>query len=66
MTESEEDKKKKLAEEEEKKKMMEKKDYKLSESINPTLLNELHALRERVQVIEAEKAEIEKREAVGA
>ena len=66
LTESEEDKKKKLAEEEEKKKMMEKKDYKLSESINPTLLNELHALRERVQVIEAEKAEIEKREAVGA
>ena len=45
----------------------------MSQQLSPTLLSEINALREnnakmsaRIEAIEAEKAEIEKREAVGA
>ena len=53
-------------------KMAEKKDYKMSEQLSPTLLSEINALREnnakmsaRIEAIEAEKAEIEKLSEIG-
>tara|TARA_R100000278_G_scaffold118137_1_gene98560 strand:+ start:5361 stop:7328 length:1968 start_codon:yes stop_codon:yes gene_type:complete len=73
MAESEDDKEKMAESKDDKEKMAEKKDYKMSEQLSPTLLSEINALREnnakmsaRIEAIEAEKAEIEKREAVGA
>ena len=66
MMEKEEDKENKLAhtpDHDEKKE--EKKEYKMSESLNDSvLLSEVQALREKVAKIEAEKAEIEKTNAV--
>jgi len=69
------DEKKKLAEkpdDDERKKLAEKPDhdekrerrYKMSETAEPTVLSELNALRERLEKVETEKLEIEKREAV--
>ena len=73
MTESDDDKEKMTESDDDKEKMTEKKDYKMSEQLSPTLLSEINTLREnnakmsaRIEAIEAEKAEIEKREAVGA
>ena len=74
--EEEEDKKEKMEEKEDKEnklahtpdhdeKKEEKKEYKMSESLNDSvLLSEVQALREKVAKIEAEKAEIEKTNAV--
>ena len=66
LTESKDDEEK-LAEDQDEKK----ESYKMSETVEPTLLNEINALREsnnaltkRLEKIEAEKLEIEKREAV--
>jgi hypothetical protein len=73
MAESDDDKEKMTESDDDKEKMTEKKDYKMSEQLSPTLLSEINTLREnnakmsaRIEAIEAEKAEIEKREAVGA
>lgn len=65
MMEKEEDKENKLAHTPDHEEKEEKKEYKMSESLNDSvLLSEVQALREKVAKIEAEKAEIEKTNAV--
>ena len=65
MMEKEEDKENKLAHTPDHDEKEEKKEYKMSESLNDSvLLSEVQALREKVAKIEAEKQEIEKTNAV--
>jgi hypothetical protein len=76
LEEHDKDKEEKMGEDEDKEKKMgeDKKDhYKMSETVSPELLSEFNALREkneemakRLETIEQEKREIEKREAVSA
>tara|TARA_R100000152_G_scaffold13698_1_gene6107 strand:- start:17034 stop:18260 length:1227 start_codon:yes stop_codon:yes gene_type:complete len=70
LAESKDDEDEKLAESKDHDEKKEK-NYKMSETVEPTLLNEINALREsnnalteRLEKIESEKLEIEKREAV--
>ena len=71
LAESDDDKDEKLAESDDDKEEKMKEYNKMSESVEPTLLSEINALREsnsalteRLEKIEAEKLDIEKREAV--
>lgn len=60
---AEHDDKEKMKEEEDKKEKM-KEHQKMSESLNPSLLSEIQALREQVQSLQKEKIEVEKSTAV--